>query len=60
MPKNIKSPAPVAKENTNDLKSITIAVGSYEGGLLVYIIDLIKGCHIPYFSAEDNLVILFS
>jgi hypothetical protein len=44
------------KKNTFDLKSITVAVGTYEGGLLVYVIDLVKGFHVPYFSAKDNLV----
>jgi hypothetical protein len=43
-----------------DLKSVTVAVGSYEGGLLVYVIDLVKGFHVPYFTAEDNLVLLIS
>lgn len=40
-----------------ELKSVTIAVGTYEGGLLVYVVDLIKAFHVPYFSAADNLVI---
>lgn len=43
--------------NQMELKSVTIAVGTYEGGLLVYVVDLIKAFHVPYFSAADNLVI---
>ena len=52
MPKN------QTKTHEFDLKSVTVAVGSYEGGLLVYVIDLVKGFHVPYFSAKDNLVSL--
>lgn len=53
MPKNT---AIQTQKDTFDLKSVTVAVGSYEGGLLVYVIDLVKGFHVPYFSAKDNLV----
>lgn len=56
MPKNL--PEQPEKGESLDLKSVTVAVGSYEGGLLVYVIDLIKGFHVPYFTAEDNLVTL--
>lgn len=53
MPKTITKQA---QKSTFDLRSVTVAIGTYEGGLLVYVIDLIKGFHVPYFSAKDNLV----
>ena len=34
--------------------SIKIAVGTYEGSLLVYEINLDKGVHIPLFTSNDN------
>lgn len=40
----------------NKETSATIALGTYEGSLLVYKIDLVKGVHIPQFSAKDNIV----
>ena len=38
--------------------SIKIAVGTYEGSLLVYEIDLENGVHIPLFTSNDNDVSL--
>lgn len=40
----------------NKETSATIAIGTYEGALLVYKIDLIKGVHIPMFTSKDNIV----
>jgi hypothetical protein len=43
-------------QKNTELRSITVAVGSYEGGLLVYQIDLKRGLHVPLFSSKDNEV----
>jgi len=39
-----------------ELRSVTVAVGTYEGGLLVYQIDLFKALHVPLFTSKDNEV----
>ena len=37
-------------------KVVTVAVGTYEGGLLVYRIDLGNSIHLRYFSSKDAQV----
>lgn len=37
-------------------KVVTVAVGSYEGGLMVYMIDLDNEIHLRSFSSKDAVV----
>jgi hypothetical protein len=37
-------------------KVVTVAVGTYEGGLLVYRVDLENEVHLRYFSSKDAQV----
>lgn len=41
-------------------KLITVAVGTYEGGLLVYRVDLERELHLGSFSSKDSVVNLMS
>lgn len=37
-------------------KVVTVALGTYEGGLLVYRVDLDKEIHLGSFSSKDSVV----
>jgi hypothetical protein len=37
-------------------KVVTVAIGTYEGGLLVYRVDLDRELHLGAFSSKDSVV----
>lgn len=37
-------------------KVVTVALGTYEGGLLVYRVDLDREIHLGSFSSKDSVV----